>query len=132
MDFYHIEIKTGPLTPFLIPNPGINGAEVSFHGIVRADEKGETILGITYEAHPRLAEPLLRRVAETAAQKYPISALYLLHGIGFIAAGEISLILQVQSPHRKAAFDASAWIIEELKHSVPIWKRPIAQGMLIS
>lgn len=128
MDFYHVELKKGPLMPCSIPNPGANGAEVAFFGIVRGEENGASIDGLTYEAHPRLAEHWLNHVAETTKKNYPISAFCLLHATGFIPAGETSLIVQVQARHRKAAFEACHWTVDELKRSVPIWKHPVAKG----
>jgi molybdopterin synthase catalytic subunit len=46
------------------------------------------------------------------------------HRIGFVAVGESSLFMRVFSGHRQAAFQASRWIVDELKKKVPIWKRP--------
>lgn len=128
MDFYHVELKNGPLAPCAIPNPGVNGAEVAFFGIVRGEENGAPIEGLSYEAHPRLADYWLNHVAEMTKKKYSISAFCLLHAMGFIRTGETSLIVQVQARHRKTAFEACSWSVDELKRRVPIWKRPIVKG----
>jgi len=82
------------------------GATVDFQGIVRGSEDGREIEGIDYEAHREMAEHQLKQIAEQAAIEEP------------------SLFTRVCSGHREAAFQASRWIVEELKKKVPIWKRP--------
>jgi molybdopterin synthase catalytic subunit len=100
------------------------GAIVDFWGVVRQLEDGREIDGIDYEAHTSMAEHQLRAVAETAAEKFQLQKVILRHRIGFVLAGEASLFLQVRAQHRAAAFEASKWIVDELKKKVPIWKRP--------
>lgn len=103
---------------------GKAGAIVDFWGVVRALEEGRGIEGIDYETHPAMAEHQLRLLTETAAQKFRLEKVVVYHRVGFVPAGEASLFLQARAAHRTAAFDASRWIVEELKKKVPIWKRP--------
>jgi molybdopterin synthase catalytic subunit len=105
-------------------DPGA-GAVVVFWGAVRALEEGREIRGIEYEAHRAMAEHQMRIVAENAAVKFGLREVVLRHRIGFVAAGEPSVVVRVGSGHRGAAFDASRWIMDELKKVVPIWKRPV-------
>jgi molybdopterin synthase catalytic subunit len=100
------------------------GAIVDFWGAVRALEDGRDIEGIDYEAHRAMAEHQLRVITETAAEKFRLKKVIVQHRIGFVRAGEASLFLRVSAPHRSAAFEASKWIVDELKRKVPIWKRP--------
>jgi molybdopterin synthase catalytic subunit len=100
------------------------GAIVDFWGVVRPIENGREIEGIDYEAHPKMAEHQLKRIAEQAAERFGLKAVIVHHRIGFIAVGEASLFLRVASPHRGEGFRASQWIVDELKKKVPIWKRP--------
>jgi molybdopterin synthase catalytic subunit len=99
------------------------GAVVDFCGIVRPMENGCGIEGIDYDAHHKMAEHQLKRIAEQAADRFGLRLVILRHRIGFIAAGETSLFLRVASTHRAEAFRATQWIIDELKKKVPIWKR---------
>ena len=119
MATWHSEIliTTDPLR--LRPNNwnGAAGASVDFWGIVRSLEERREISGIEYEAH--------QVIAEAARSQFDLVEVVLQHRIGFVAAGEASLFLRVASAHRGAAFQASAWIVAELKKNVPIWKRPI-------
>ena len=100
------------------------GAVVDFWGLVRKLEEDREIGGIDYEAHQAMAEHQLRLVAENAAEKFQLKKVILHHRVGFVPAGEASLFLQVRAEHRAAAFEASKWVVDELKKKVPIWKRP--------
>lgn len=104
---------------------GAAGATVDFWGVVRAREDGREISGIDYEAHQTMAQHQMELIAEEAKNAFGLQELILQHRIGFVAAGEASLFLRVASAHRGAAFEASAWIVSELKKKVPIWKRPL-------
>jgi molybdopterin synthase catalytic subunit len=101
------------------------GAVVEFSGNVRPLENGRRIIALEYEAHAPMAEYQLRKVAEAAAEKFPLLAVTLHHRIGRVNTGETSLFLRVASLHRRAAFEASAFIVDELKKRVPIWKQPV-------
>ena len=100
------------------------GAIVDFFGVVRKLENGREICGIDYEAHVKMAEHQLRLIANAGAQKFQLTQVVLYHRIGFVLAGESSLFLRVSASHRAAAFEASKWIVDELKKKVPIWKKP--------
>jgi molybdopterin synthase catalytic subunit len=101
------------------------GAVVVFWGAVRGIEAGREISGIEYEAHRTMAEHQMRMVAEAAAEKFGTREIFVRHRIGFVPAGEPSVVVRVMSGHRGAAFGASQWIMDELKRVVPIWKRPV-------
>jgi molybdopterin synthase catalytic subunit len=100
------------------------GAAVDFRGIVRGSEDGREIEGIDYEAHREMAEHQLKQIAGQAVIEFRLRSLIIRHRIGFVAVGEPSLFMRVCSPHRAEAFQASRWIVDELKTKVPIWKRP--------
>jgi molybdopterin synthase catalytic subunit len=100
------------------------GAMVESWGIVRRLENGRDIEGIEYEAHRQMAEHQLRQIAEQAADKFRLELIIIHHRTGFTAVGEPSLFLRVASAHRSEGFQASQWIVDELKKKVPIWKRP--------
>ena len=100
------------------------GAVIDFWGVVRPIEDGREIEGIDYEVHREMAEHQLKRIAEQAAEQFGLKRVIIHHRTGFIAVGEPSLFLRVASPHRGQGFQASQWIVDELKKKVPIWKRP--------
>jgi len=101
------------------------GAVVDFWGVVRADENGQAIAGIEYEAHRAMAEHQMELIVERALADYGALKIILHHRIGFVPVAEPSLFLRVMSGHRQAAFGAGQWIVDELKRRVPIWKRPV-------
>ena len=101
-----------------------SGAVVDFWGVVRELEDGCEIEGIHYEAHSKMAKHQMQVIADSAAEKFQLRRVLLQHRIGFVRAGEASLFLRVTAGHRGAAFDASKWIVDELKKKVPIWKKP--------
>ena len=127
MATWHSEIliTTSPLQSRLNRWNGAAGASVDFWGVVRTLEDGREISGIEYEAHQTMAQRQMEMIAEAARTDFGLEEVTLQHRIGFVAAGEASLFLRVASAHREAAFQASAWIVTELKKKVPIWKRPL-------
>jgi molybdopterin synthase catalytic subunit len=112
--------------PLVAPGSDVTGAGavIDFRGAVRPIEDGREIEGIDYDAHCEMAEHQLKRIAEQAAERFGLKLVIIHHRIGFIAVGEPSLFLRVASPHRSEGFQASQWIVDELKKKVPIWKRP--------
>ena len=100
------------------------GAKVDFQGIVRGSEDEREIDGIDYEAHREMAEHQLKQIAEQATAQFGLRSVIIHHRIGFVAVGDPSLFMRVCSGHREAAFQASRWIVDELKKKVLIWKRP--------
>ena len=100
------------------------GAMVEFQGIVRALEGGREISGIDYEAHWPMAQHQLNKISKEAAAKFALHQVVIHHRVGFVPAGEASLLLRVAAGHRAKAFEASQWIVDELKRKAPIWKHP--------
>ncbi|MGH8049014.1 MAG: molybdenum cofactor biosynthesis protein MoaE [Chthoniobacterales bacterium] len=101
------------------------GAVVDFFGVVRPLEEDRPLAGIDYEAHPRMAERELRAIVEESSKNPALRGCLLVHRVGFVPAGEISLFLRVATPHRQAGYDLSREIVEALKQRAPIWKQPI-------
>jgi molybdopterin synthase catalytic subunit len=127
MATWHSEIliTTSPLQSRPNRWSGAAGASVDFWGVVRTLEEGREISGIEYEAHQTMAQRQMEMIAEAARTDFGLEEVTFQHRIGFVAAGEASLFLRVASAHREAAFQASSWIVTELKKKVPIWKRPL-------
>lgn len=110
------------------PNlPGVDsaaGAILDFRGVVRKLENGLTIDGITYEAHETMAQSQLERIGRDSAEKFGLGSVLIRHRIGFVAAGDASLVVRITSAHRGESLKAMVWLIDELKKKVPIWKHP--------
>jgi molybdopterin synthase catalytic subunit len=99
------------------------GAVVSFTGICRGSENGEPIAALTLEHYPGMAEAEIRRHAEEAMSRWPLSGLTVIHRVGRIAPGENIVLVVTASQHRQAAFQAAEFLMDYLKSSAPFWKR---------
>jgi molybdopterin synthase catalytic subunit len=122
-------------TPLDLPareNDPAAGAVVDFWGVVRGLENSREITGIEYEAHLTMAEHQMRAIAETACGKFGLTKAVIRHRIGFVPAGQASIVVRVESGHRSAAYSANQWIMDELKRTVPIWKNPIFKDETVS
>ncbi len=99
------------------------GAIVTFIGTVRNVNAGRAVTGIEYAAYVPMAEQELRRIVEEAASRFGTIDIVVEHRVGALELGEASVAIVVAHPHRGPAYEASRYIIEELKRRVPIWKR---------
>ena len=105
-----------------------NGAVVTFCGVVR-DHSGETTTDfLVYDAYKKMAEKKMSEIGDQAKEKWNIEDVAILHRIGRLEIGEISVLIAVASPHRAEAFDACRYIIDKLKETVPIWKKEVGQN----
>jgi molybdopterin synthase catalytic subunit len=120
-----VSITQAPLDLPARGNDSASGAVVDFWGVVRGLEEGKEISGIEYEAHLAMAEHQMRQIAETATGKYNLAKVVIRHRIGFVPAGQASVVVRVESARRLNAFAANQWIMDELKRMVPIWKHPV-------
>ena len=99
------------------------GAVVSFSGICRGSEGNEPIAALTLEHYPGMAEDEIARHAETAASRWPLTALTVIHRVGRITPGENIVLVLTASQHRQAAFQAAEFLMDYLKTNAPFWKR---------
>ncbi|MEM9820145.1 MAG: molybdenum cofactor biosynthesis protein MoaE [Bacteroidota bacterium] len=101
------------------------GGIVSFVGTVRDQTQGKRVLHLEFEAYEPMAIKEMRKIAEAAAQQWPIERMAIHHRVGHLGIGEIAVVIAVATPHRKAAFAACEYAIDTLKQTVPIWKKEI-------
>lgn len=99
------------------------GATVLFVGTVRDVNDGRAVTGIEYAAYGAMAERELAAIVADAAGRFETPAVVVEHRVGALGLGEASVVIAVAHPHRARAYDASRFVIEELKRRVPIWKR---------
>jgi molybdopterin synthase catalytic subunit len=97
------------------------GAVVTFTGLCR--DEGGYLSALELEYYPGMAEAEIRRIAEEAAKRWPVSALVAIHRVGKIAPGGNIVLVLAASPHREAAFNAASFLMDFLKTSAPFWKR---------
>lgn len=101
------------------------GAVVLFTGTVRDHAEGrDGVEHLDYEAYEAPALDRLRAVAAAARSRWPVlGRVALLHRVGRLGVGEVSVVVVVSAPHRPEAFEASRFCIDAVKSTVPIWKR---------
>jgi molybdopterin synthase catalytic subunit len=102
-----------------------DGAEVMFLGIVREIEDGKQILGIDYQCYEEMTEASLQHLEQESNQYFPKHTFFIQHRIGFVAAGEPSVIIAVTAKHSSDAFEICQYLLARIKKEVPIWKHPV-------
>jgi MoaE-MoaD fusion protein len=100
-----------------------DGAVVVFEGVVRNHTRNRRTLYLDYEAYEAMALAKLETLRGEARRTYAVRDIAIMHRIGRLEIGEVSVVIVVASAHRAAAFDACRWIIDTLKQTVPIWKK---------
>lgn len=102
---------------------GMVGGIVTFQGTVRDKEGGDKIEGIDYEAFHEMAEHQFRKILSEIENRWPIEAVRIIHRIGFVPASHTSIWVEVTAAHRREAFEACEYLIDQMKVRVPIWKK---------
>jgi molybdopterin synthase catalytic subunit len=100
-----------------------DGAAVVFEGVVRNNTRGRQTTYLNYEAYEEMALKQMEELAGRALEQFKVRDVALVHRLGRLEIGETSVLIVVASAHRGAAFDASRWLIDTLKRTVPIWKK---------
>jgi molybdopterin synthase catalytic subunit len=100
------------------------GGVVTFLGVVRrhADD-GRLVDALTYEAFERMAVAEFVSIAQEASDRFGAGRIAIVHRIGDLAIGEIAVAVAASATHRKAAFEACEYAIDEVKRRAPIWKK---------
>ncbi|MEO6811027.1 MAG: molybdenum cofactor biosynthesis protein MoaE [Isosphaeraceae bacterium] len=116
-------IDYAALTERVRSNQG--GAVCLFLGTVRELTDGRRTVALRYEAYHEMAAPKLAELEVEARRRWPILELALVHRVGDLDLGEISVAVAVCCPHRDQAFESCRWVIDTLKQVVPIWKKEV-------
>ena len=104
------------------------GAIATFIGTTRNNNEGRKVIALDYEAYPEMAEKELTRLGEEARKKWQICRMAIVHRVGPVQITEPSVMIAVSAAHREAAFAACRFAIEEIKKTVPIWKKEVYEG----
>lgn len=98
----------------------------AFVGTVRSDAstgERDDVVALEYEAHPVMAEERLLEIANEAMTRWDLRRVVAVHRTGICALGEPTVAVVCSAPHRGDALDATRWIIDTIKETVPIWKK---------
>lgn len=126
-------LRQGPITPESIAKSIANhqvktniGGHNIFLGQVRADViDGKTVTAINYTAYEEMAEQEIYKIREAAFEKFDLTCMHIYHSMGIVKAGEICLFVFVSSKHRNDCYEASRFIVEEIKANAPIFGKEL-------
>jgi molybdopterin synthase catalytic subunit len=104
------------------------GAIATFVGTTRARSRGRDVIRLEYEAYEGMAEQTMERIAAALKERYTLVDVAIHHRVGTVAIGERSVVIAVSAAHRADALAACRDAIDELKVSVPLWKKEIYEG----
>lgn len=100
-----------------------SGAFVSFEGRVRNYNEDKKVSLLEYEAAEKLCQMEARRIFQEAVKWFEITDAMCVHRTGKLSIGEVAIWIGVIAPHRRDAFKACQYLIDEIKHRLPIWKK---------
>ncbi len=104
------------------------GAIATFVGTTRAHSRGRDVLYLEYEAYEGMAEQVMADLAAELARRHELCKVAIHHRVGRVDIGETSVVIAVSAPHRASALAACKDAIDELKTSVPLWKKETYVG----
>tara|TARA_B110000003_G_scaffold271991_1_gene307062 strand:- start:468 stop:917 length:450 start_codon:yes stop_codon:yes gene_type:complete len=104
------------------------GAVVSFLGITRANNDGAEVIQLEFDAWIDKLPSVLHRLAGQAIVDFGVISVAMAHRVGIVKANEDIVAIHVGSAHRKAAFKACEWLIDELKNQAPLWKKEVTDA----
>lgn len=99
------------------------GGIATFLGCARDFSEGRNVFSIEFEQYAGMAEKALFALRDEALMRFDIIEARIIHRVTTVHAGDQIVLIVVGAEHRKAAFEACEWLIDELKKRVPIWKK---------
>jgi molybdopterin synthase catalytic subunit len=109
--------------------PGSYGATAVFVGTMRDFNAGDGVNRLHLEHYPGMTEQYLENISQEARRRWDLLDTLILHRVGDLEPNEPIVLVAVWSSHRAAAFEASRWLMEELKSRAPFWKKEVlAEG----
>lgn len=103
-----------------------HGGILVFEGVARDNVNGPRVRLLAYEAYAELAEPVMDAIASEAAARWP-AKVAIVHRTGEVAIGEPSLVIAVGTPHRPECYEASRYVLEQIKLRLPVWKKEVTE-----
>lgn len=105
------------------------GAHNIFLGQVRGDEiDGQKVVAIDYTAYEEMANEKLHEIREAAFEKYDLTCLHIYHSLGKVAVGEICFFVFVSAKRRKQVYEATEYLVNQVKEQVPIFGKEIFEN----
>ncbi len=126
-----ISISTRPINPaevFRAVSNKQSGGLVFFIGTVRSPSGGKRVDRLSIESAEDLAKDDIERICDRVKKRFAINDVAVVHRIGDLKVGDVIVAIAVGAAHRRSAFKACEFIIDELKKTTPIWKKEIGRG----
>ncbi|XP_028793595.1 molybdopterin synthase catalytic subunit [Neltuma alba] len=101
------------------------GAIATFSGTTRDTFEGKTVIELRYEAYVPMAIRCLKSLCSSARASWNLHSIAVAHRLGTVPVGETSVFIAVSAVHRDDALEACRFLIDELKATVPIWKKEV-------
>lgn len=101
------------------------GAVVTFVGVARRFSRGKRVSYLEYEAYKEMAERKLAEIGAALRRKWPVERVAIRHRVGRLEIGETAIVIAVGAPHRGEAFEACRYAIDQIKKTVPVWKKEV-------
>jgi molybdopterin synthase catalytic subunit len=105
-----------------------DGAVALFTGVVRNHNAGRRVELLEYHAYPEMALREMEKIERRALERFGVGAIHAVHRTGVLRVGETAVAVAVAAAHRDEAFAACRFVIDELKRTVPIWKKERFEG----
>jgi len=105
-----------------VADPGA-GSISTFIGVTRNNFNGKEVLKLEYEVYKPMAESELKKICQQVREKWKVMHIAMYHKTGLVPIGEASVIIAISSEHRTESLEAVHWAIDELKATVPVWKK---------
>ena len=125
----HEPIRVDELTAF-VADPRA-GALTTFVGTTRDTNDGRRVIRLEYECYPGMAEKEMAKICRTLLERWPVEKIAVTHRLGRVDIGQASVAIAVSAGHRRAAFEACRYAIDQLKTTVPIWKKERYEGGVV-
>jgi MoaE-MoaD fusion protein len=104
------------------------GGIATFVGTTRRRSRDRDVVHLEYEAYEGMAEHVMAELADALRRRHELCEVAIHHRVGRVDVGETSVVIAVSAPHRAAALEACREAIDELKASVPLWKKEVYVG----
>jgi molybdopterin synthase catalytic subunit len=118
-----VDVAIDPARLMDLATDDTRGGAVLFAGRVRDHNEGRAVIGLDYRAYRPMAERELALIVAEAAAQWESIAIAVEHRIGALVIGDLAVVVVAAHAHRRAAFAACEYVVEQLKQRVPIWKR---------
>lgn len=99
------------------------GGQDYFLGTVRDHNEGKKVTSLEYQCYQKMCEQLLKKFAQEAIETFGVKRVYLVHRFGHLQLKDIAVLVATASAHRDESFKATRFLIEKIKHELPVWKK---------